>query len=80
MPEPLKHAQVQDHDQEEGDGVAGHKEGDLKEKKVNFLIETERQRDRGTERQRDGVTERRRQRDSRKSEIKIKKKIFEKML
>jgi hypothetical protein len=30
MPEPLEHAQVQDHDQEERDGVAGHEEGDLK--------------------------------------------------
>jgi hypothetical protein len=37
MPEPLQHAQVQDHDQEERDGIAGHKEGDLKEKKLISL-------------------------------------------
>ena len=31
MPEPLEHAQVQDDDQDEWDGVAGNEERDLKQ-------------------------------------------------
>ncbi len=68
MPESLQHAQVKDHDQEERDGVAGHKEGDLKAKEKSLQRqrdrETERQRDRETERQRDRETERQRDRET----------------